>query len=102
MKKMLLAWVLCLTLSLCALADRHCLSFRAGRGKTPTRAKTPCADASVNSTGDELLTDDPLATGGYKYEIPLTSMDKAREMSKGSASVRVGIMDSGSILRIPI
>ncbi len=58
-------------------------------------AETPCADASVNSTGDELLTDDPLASRDYKYEIPLTSIDKAWEMSKGSASVRVGIIDDG-------
>ena len=58
-------------------------------------AEMPCAEASVNSTGDELLTDDPLASRDYKYEIPLTSIDKAWELSKGSASVAVGIIDTG-------
>ena len=54
-------------------------------------------DASVNATdsSDDLITDDPKATKSIKYEIPLTSIDKAWEMSKGSASVRVGIIDDG-------
>ncbi len=54
-------------------------------------------DASVNAadSSDDLITDDPQATEYAKYEIPLTSIDKAWEMSKGSASVRVGIIDDG-------
>ncbi len=54
-------------------------------------------DAFVNATDSsvEMFSDDPLSHAMFKYEIPLTFIDKAWKMSKGSASVRVGIIDGG-------
>lgn len=53
------------------------------------------ANVSAANLSEDMLTDDPLSNRMLKYEIPLTSIDKAWEMSKGSASVRVGIVDDG-------
>ncbi len=55
------------------------------------------ADVSANADDSsvEMFSDDPLSHAMFKYEIPLTFIDKAWKMSKGSASVRVGIIDDG-------